>query len=132
MTKYRLKDKEKQQALEKALPGFSELLQEGCERDFGLHSPDVLVMGNSESVADLWEISIPKVWIDKIEEYDASAWNSYPDVIPPEGELMRVEFNNLYGQVVRCCAIFCFGKWVNSTKHDVEVKDVFRFRPWED
>lgn len=131
MTKYRLKDQDLQKALEKAAPGFSKAL----ERDFGTtcdKNHSLIYVGVKDNDRNTYvEINIPNCWVEKIKEYDPDEWNSYPDVTPPEGELMRVEFNNLYGQVVRCCAIFCFGKWVNSTEHDVEVKDVFRFRPWE-
>lgn len=132
MTKYRLKDKEKQQALEKALPGFAELLQAGCEQDLGTTSTDVLVMSNSESVVDLWEISIPKVWIDKIEEYDASAWNSYPVVTPPEGVQMRVEWMDRDGDLRHSCASFREGRWIDSDNKYVRIERVSRFRSWED
>lgn len=133
MTKYRLKDKEKQQALEKALPGFAELLQEGCERDFGTASTDVLVMSNFESVVDLWEISIPKVWIDKIEEYDASAWNPYPDVTPPARQLMCVEAHKAgYRRVQRHIAIFdCGWRDPNTPEEPLLDCQVLRFRPLE-
>ena len=133
MTKYRLKDKEKQQALEKALPGFSELLQEGCAQDFGTASTDVLVMSNTESVVDLWEISIPKVWIDKTEEYDENAWNSYPDVTPPARQLMCVEAHKAgCRRVQRHIAIFdCGWRDPNTPEEPLLDCQVLRFRPLE-
>ena len=70
--------------------------------------------------------------VEKIPEYDPHAWNYWPDVKPPEGELMRVEFLWNDGSIGYRCGIFREGIWVDSEDHNLEIENVYRFRPWDD
>lgn len=66
---------------------------------------------------------------DELEEepgYNPLVWNKYPDVAPPENELMRIEcYDGTCGA----------GTFVNDEWHEDgtdELPNVIRFRPWED
>ena len=62
--------------------------------------------------------------------YDPHNWNEYPNVIPPEGILMRIETDKF-----RDCAIFKNGHWFSDYGVEASSKitcPVRRFRPWED
>lgn len=73
-------------------------------------------------------------------EYNPHGWNNYPEVTPPEGELMRVElFNLMLRKITRACAIYCNETWYaelngepNGTLELAGMTRVKRFRPWED
>lgn len=140
MKRYELKDKSRQAALEKALPGFKEALQRAYE-----YSEDGL-KGNSRMVSSRfaenpepfnweWAISLPTSDLEIIEEYDPHAWNSYPEVTPPEGVLMRIE-----GQYAKRPELEYYGAlmYLEGAWHfadTVEIADnviVERFRPWND
>ena len=69
-----------------------------------------------------------------IPEYNPHSWNKYPEVTPPEGVLMRVEFT-LDGILYRNCSSFEKGAWRITKKgypsYDITLDNVVRFRPWE-
>ena len=72
--------------------------------------------------------------IEAIQEYNPKDWNNYPDVTPPEGVLMRVEF--VYDGILRRnCAIFENGAWYiaadRKALYDFTIDNVKRYRPWE-
>lgn len=116
---YRLKDKEKQAALEKWFHNFSEELNESCKNQINDRF-DFVKLG----------ICILKDEIELTHEYDPKDWNNYPDVTPPEGVLMRVECGQM-----RKCIVFEKGKWRYPSGEFLEGQEfmfpVKRFRPWE-
>ena len=130
MTTYRLRDKERQAALEKALPGFGEILQDKCEKFFD--NSNAIRVCNAD---DGWEIYISKTDIKAVDDYNPYTWNSFPEVEPPDGVLMRVERSD---GAKRCAYFHNFsdgGCWCYSdgmawpkTYSD----KVVRFRPWDD
>lgn len=139
MIRYELKDKERQAALEKALPGFKEILQRACENHeleyfdehksvAARHCTTDAAWGSGE-----WLIALPTDDIEVIEEYDPNKWNNYPEVTPPEGVWMRVETWDACGGVVRGVFIHVNGTWRRSryTAPNDEIK-VARFRPWDE
>lgn len=68
--------------------------------------------------------------IENVREYDPRNWNEYPNVIPPEGILMRIETDKF-----RDCAIFKNGHWFSDYGVETSIKitcPVRRFRPWSD
>lgn len=71
------------------------------------------------------QLQIEKTDIEKIVEYDPHAWNDYPEVTPPENELM----------VIQCYdGTYVAGTFVNGEWHEDgtdELPNVIRFRPWE-
>lgn len=70
--------------------------------------------------------------IEEIPEYNPRAWNDYPKVTPPEGDFMRVIFLWNDGSIGYRCGIFREGVWVDSEDTNLEIENVYRFRPWDD
>lgn len=140
MTRYELKDKERQAALEKALPGFKEVLQRACERHeleyfdehksvAAHHYATDAAWGSGE-----WVIALPTDDIKVIEEYDPSKWNNYPKVTPPEKVWMRIEMLSQDGGIkTRDVAFYKAGRWCKFPLDNGEViLGRLRFRPWDE
>lgn len=139
MTKYRLKDQELQKKLDEITDGdFSECLEKGAVDQFCRVGSIGVTCGRFGCNGH------PRLKIDfylheyeELKEYNPNDWNSYPDVTPPEGVLMRVEIEYPDGDVSRACSIFKDEVWweaVNGEPIDEEVTSigkVKRFRPWE-
>lgn len=137
--KYELKNKLLQEQLDSLSDGdFSKRLNEqtldGCSPDLAFSVKFGKPVGNychRFSIA----FQVDEILIHK--EYDASRWNSYPDVTPPEDVLMRVEtvggkkfcgyFHTFPDGVGRWCCV-CF-----TPRHMPlrETEKVRRFRPWK-
>lgn len=136
MIRYELKDKERQAALEKALPGFAEALQKAAKQrecdSSEYYSLDSIQRGEQMGSGE-WMLVIPKCDVERIELYDPHAWNGYPRVTPPEGVWMRVETWSACGAVVRGVFMYANGTWRRSKYADPqnEIKAA-RFRPWDD
>lgn len=137
MIRFELKDKERQAALEKMLPGFSEDLQTACENQFdnGFNHVCVQLSAGSD-VFYFGTVDIRKAAICTKEVYDPHAWNRFPEVTPPEGVWMRCEGAADDGRILRDAAIFLFGKWrwreVSTEDGMVMPTNVKRFRPWDE
>lgn len=68
------------------------------------------------------------------EEYNANQWNSYPDVTPPEGVLMRVETttgSKFCGYYHTFAEGGCWCYQDGTVCPEATSKSVKRFRPWE-
>lgn len=124
--KYRLKNCELQRKLDDLTNGeFSASLKGNIEptdyyRRFNVDGIGVIsVMLNSSCLEERFD-------------YDPRSWNPFPEVTPPEGVLMRVEFVWNDGSPGRCCGKLWNGVWVNSDDLNLEIECVKRFRPWED
>ena len=124
--KYRLKDQELQSKLDELTNGeFSASLKGNIEptdyyRRFNVDGIGVIsVMLNSSCLEERFD-------------YDPRSWNPFPEVTPPEGVLMRVEFIWNDGSPGRCCGKLWNGVWVSSDDLNLEIECVKRFRPWED
>lgn len=59
--------------------------------------------------------------------YDPQNWNSFPDVTPPEGVYMRVEFEDKSGGK----AVFYKNEWLDTDGTLFSFNPV-KFRPWDD
>lgn len=140
--RYELKDKERQAALEKALPGFTEALQTAYKSqlndltDFVNISISIGEGGFSGCI-----VSIQKDAILAKETYDPYRWNRYPEVTPPERIPMRVEYTVPLMTVFQRggIAVFEDGHWYECTpdgRHKISQfkngRRVVRFRPWDD
>ncbi len=141
MIRYELKDKERQAALEKALPVFKKMLQHACEN----HRPEYFDEHKSVAVfystvdgtwgSGEWMIELPTDDIEVIKEYDPNKWNNYPEVTPPEGVLMRIEGQydkrpelEYYGALM-----YLEGAWhFADTSEIADNVIVERFRPWDE
>lgn len=127
MKQYKLKDRERQAALERSFEGFNEALQEAVKNANFSHCSVIEVTGDSE----WWSVTIHKSEIELVDGYDPYAWNEFPEVIPPEDVEMRVEFRWNTGDIGKTCAIFYNGEWVDSSDRSLLIENVMRFRPWE-
>lgn len=69
--------------------------------------------------------------LESLREYNPHSWNSFPEVEPPEGVLMRVECNQM-----KTCLVFENGKWRYPSGESFENYEfafpVKRFRPWDE
>lgn len=137
MIRYKLKDRELQAAYEKCLKDFDHHLQIACE-GFDDEEETVVLhhlckMTDKPLIA--WELTISKKEIEPVEVYDPKKWNSYPEVTPPEGVLMRIEGQyakrpelEYYGALM-----YLEGAWhFSDTVEIVDNVIVERFRPWND
>ena len=135
MTRYELKDKERQAALEKALPGFTEALQNNCEAQF--NDPTRFVNATiriCEGGFNDCIVSIQKDAILAKETYDPYKWNEYPNVTPPEKVWMRIEMLSQDGGIkTRDVAFYKAGRWCKFPLDNGEViLGRLRFRPWDE
>ena len=141
MTKYRLKDQELQKKLDEISDGdFSRQIEGNLQNIKGRGTTDAdyrLFFGELPGryeIVNRFSMLLYEHEIEVFEEYDPNDWNNYPDVTPPEGVLMRVEF--VYdGRFCRNCAIFENGAWRltidGEASYDITLDNVERYRPWE-
>ena len=131
--KYKLKDKELEDSLNKLVCNFDESFQRDCTKQYGGYLDFVRVYLTDSPITS---ISINKSDICKCPEYDPNTWNEYPEVTPPEGVLMRVEAGvGTDRRYIKACAVYVDGVWCESniTKSPSVIGDLItRFRPWED
>ena len=130
--KYRLKDRELQRKLDEISDGdFSarlhkerELIKDSFQKEPRLH---VLWFGEGSQ----FSAALYADMLEEVQEYDPHAWNSFPEVEPPEGVWMRVEWRE---GVVHHRAVARYEAW-GGGKEFVWVSDkriirkVDRFRP---
>lgn len=129
MTTYRLRDRKLQQKLDELSHGaFSEMLK--TMGRFLVEKPATNIqLGESRFTVTLF-----KEDFEVEPEYDPNDWNSYPDVTPPEGVLMRVETE---GGKKFCGYYHSFaegGCWCyedGTVCPEAISKSVKRYRSWE-
>lgn len=134
MIKYTLKNTRIRVGLELAFPSFDKALQTACEKEFDDTSEYVRVpLDDDEDVFVEHQVKIRKSAIHAKAMYNPYEWNEYPNVTPPEGVWMRVEFWTAFGATVHGVFMYRDGAWQGSacTKPDVVVKAA-RFRPWDE
>ena len=68
--------------------------------------------------------------LEEVLEYDPHGWNDFPAVTPPEGPLMRLEYNDQIGAKRKACATYFNGEWISFDGFKIEPRNA-RFRPWE-
>lgn len=131
--KYKLKNKELEDFLNKFVRDFDKCLQDDCMGQYD-DDCDIVVVYFYNSPID--NISIRKSDIYEIQDYDPNTWNKYPEVTPPEGVLMRVEAGATGDRrSIKSCAVFVDGDWCEpNSKRDPSLIGAWitRFRPWED
>lgn len=138
---WHLKDRELEEKLIAIDPEFVDKLQikEGCG-NYGFY----LDLGGCVYCGD---VGVPKIQVyfvqedlEEVPEYNPHGSNNFPEVTPPEGELMRVElFNLMLRKITRACAIYCNETWYaelngepNGTLELAGMTRVKRFRPWDE
>lgn len=134
MTKFRLKDQERQKALEKALHGFSKSFNRACETYFAQGYLNYVDVYNDDE--EEWKISFLKEDIEVLKGYDANNWNWFPDVAPPANVPMQLEMRAV-GHHSYHGAIFGVGAWKDINTDEVlwpreNFESVsIRFRRWD-
>ena len=136
---YRLKDQELQRKLDEISNGdFSLKLQ---EKPMSTLSPDFVEVGFSREKGKIVRCFTATFRSDEIEEvpqFNPNGWNSFPEVTPPEGKLMRLEVfssDSLGQRTHHYAAKFKNGEWMKDyTDNPVLIGDFddVCFRPWED
>lgn len=117
--RYALKDKNLQKMMDDISRGeFSKRLDEGAKLN---------------GITGVFEVrfNICGVYVEERQEYNPHGWNNFPAVKPPEGEFMRLEFDD--GLLTGGRYDDKYLVWRDS--HGVIFPDAFtvkRFRPWDD
>lgn len=92
--KYRLKDRDLQRKLDEISDGdFSLRLQDAWSTNEG-RSVATFHFGDERDddwILRKFSATIYEDEIEEIPEYDPNKWNPYPEVTPPEHELLRVK-----------------------------------------
>ena len=138
--RYRLKDRELQKKLDEATDGeFSRRLQNDRERMDGMIR--IGCMGMIEDRRRHHHTKIQRMTlcfapdeIEEVAEYDPHGWNDFPEVEPPEGVLMRVEWREgveLRRGVARYVAWGDNKEFVWMGERGIS-RQVDRFRPWDE
>ena len=129
----RLKDQSLQERLDSFSNGkFSKELEE-CADD--IHSECIVIELDKYDDVELSVFVRPPA-LEKIPEYNPNEWNKFPEVTPPEGVWMRVDFEDGKGSKARYSKsgdeYFWFaGNGMAFSKNMLIANPINRFRPWE-
>lgn len=126
--RFRLKDRELQKKLDEiSNGGLSRMLGRLPYYTTQSSEPDFLHFSKNPHLM----LEVTSDMLESLREYNPHGWNSFPEVEPPEGVLMRVECNQM-----KTCLVFENGKWRYPSGESFENYEfafpVKRFRPWDD
>lgn len=126
--RFRLKDRELQKKLDEiSNGGLSRMLGRLPYYTTQSSEPDFLHFSKNPHLM----LEVTSDMLESLREYNPHGWNSFPEVEPPEGVLMRVECNQM-----KTCLVFENGKWRyprgESFKNYEFAFPVKRFRPWDE
>lgn len=136
--KYELKNKLLQEQLNSLSDGdfikrLNEQTLDGCSPDLAFSVKFGKPVGNycyRFSIA----FQVDEILIHK--EYDASKWNSYPKVVPPEKVPLRIEIRRAsdnHQTVQRLCAQYVGSSWYTDDVRPIFINqgDDVQFTSWE-
>lgn len=126
--RFRLKDRELQKKLDEISNGrLSRMLGRLPYYTTQSSEPDFLHFSKNPHLM----LEVTSDMLESLREYNPHGWNSFPEVEPPEGVLMRVECNQM-----KTCLVFENGKWRYPSGESFENYEfafpVKRFRPWDE
>ena len=126
--RFRLKDRELQKKLDEiSNGGLSRMLGRLPYYTTQSSEPDFLHFSKNPHLM----LEVTSDMLESLREYNPNGWNSFPEVEPPEGVLMRVECNQM-----KTCLVFENGKWRYPSGESFENYEfafpVKRFRPWDE
>lgn len=126
--RFRLKDSELQKKLDEiSNGGLSRMLGRLPYYTTQSSEPDFLHFSKNPHLM----LEVTSDMLESLREYNPHGWNSFPEVEPPEGVLMRVECNQM-----KTCLVFENGKWRYPSGESFENYEfafpVKRFRPWDE
>lgn len=159
---WHLKDRELEKNLIKVDPEFLSKLNTACETldtnkdgDFYKYQTCFVKLNHFGKI--IGELFLTRDDIEYKTTYNPHAWNNYPEVTPPKRVLMRIEYKDSEGNLVRECAMFVdvvgaplpsywmTANWngkeedivedayrIDSNNYLIEDGMKLRFRPWED
>lgn len=133
--KYRLKDRELQKKLDEISKGDLSDALEVCSAAVA----SALKRGKSTTiwfgVQPQLSLEIASDMLEEVREYDPHGWNSFPEVEPPEGVLMRVECRDGRKACAKYRLFIEGGSWCDvngGAWPEAYSQSVARFRPWDD
>lgn len=126
--RFRLKDRELQKKLDEiSNGGLSRMLGRLPYYTTQSSEPDFLHFSKNPHLM----LEVTSDMLESLREYNPHGWNSFPEVEPPEGVLMRGECNQM-----KTCLVFENGKWRYPSGESFENYEfafpVKRFRPWDE
>lgn len=126
--RFSLKDRELQKKLDEiSNGGLSRMLGRLPYYTMQSSEPDFLHFSKNPHLM----LEVTSDMLESLREYNPHGWNSFPEVEPPEGVLMRVECNQM-----KTCLVFENGKWRYPSGESFENYEfafpVKRFRPWDE
>ena len=129
---WHLKDRELEKNIIAIDPDFSKKLSRTCEKldtnkdgDFLQSRYFTLTLVYDSKV--IGDVLFSGKDVEKTSDYDPHNWNNFPEVTPPEGVYMRVEFEDKSGGK----AVFYKNEWLDTDCTLFSFSPV-KFRPWED
>lgn len=133
--RYRLKDHELQRKLDEISDGsFSSRLA-----DVSGSIPNLFRQSISTRIyfGDKYQFSLyaTQDMLEEVREYDPHGWNSFPEVEPPEGVLMRVECRDGRKACAKYRLFIEGGSWCDvngGAWPEAYSQSVARFHPWDD
>ena len=140
--KYRLKDKELQKKLDNISGGdFSVQLQKVSDDILSsLTGPGVHFGGLARVIDDRFRNLAPRFTfrfhkdeVEEVPEFNSHQWNLYPEVLPPQGAMMRIKYHDATSEdrkVERGFAIFDCGQWVNDSGYPKFPNNPQNYRIW--
>ena len=105
-------------------------IQETCESQFDNEFSFVVVkLEFTDPITTNIAFAIPKEYIKKAKDYDPTAWNPYPFVVPPKNGWYRTMDGDYYSALY-----WENGIWVSVDGEEYASEDFTSliFRPWED
>ena len=128
---YLLKDADLRAMLDSYSEGhFSADLAKAVEKYYENGDPDRVP--GSGLIHVRTELLFTEDEIKSVDKYEPGRWNEWPDVEPPEGVPMAIEFQHEPdSEVKRACWTYRDGSWWDGTFRISLVRThVVRFRPW--
>ncbi len=124
---WHLKDRELERKLNNLVGQncFTDALNQSC---FGIDFKKTIVVKfgpNTGHIKGSFRCYFEKDELTNIG-YDPHSWNEYPEVTPPEGVYMRIEFEDKSGGK----AVFYKNEWLDTDGTLFSFTPV-KFRPWE-
>ena len=132
--KYKLKDEKLAEHFRAIYSLFDKELNDACEDELENSYDYVLV--EVKRYCEAFDV----LYIAKSEiefAYNPNDWNQYPEINPPYGVPMRIEYKDKLGVIRRTCGFFFSPEsdepdfWIDFNGNKIEFKKL-KFRPWED
>ena len=130
--RFRLKDRELQKKLDEiSNGGLSRMLGRLPYYTTQSSEPDFLHFSKNPHLM----LEVTSDMLESLREYNPHGWNSFPEVEPPEGVLMRVECRDGRKACAKYRLFIEGGSWCDANGGawpEAYSQSVARFRPWDE